>query len=186
MVNEIEPAPDVIFDLERRGIRYEIIDGLPKEIPWPDAQEAAFANHLSLAINFHSIPSEIGVASMGILVKFPNAMDRYRRPDVIYIPYSRWTKGKAIPKGNAWEVLPEICVEVVSPSDEMNETLRKTEEYFKAGVSQVWLAFPEVGVVHIYKSFTEIVVFTRDQSLVCPELLPGFELPLAGMFPAEE
>jgi Uma2 family endonuclease len=38
---------------------------------------------------------------------------------------------------------PEICIEVVSPSNSVKELREKTEAYLTAGAEEVWIVFPQ-------------------------------------------
>ena len=40
-----------------------------------------------------------------------------RRPDVAFVSYERWPRRSPMPTGDAWEVVPDLAVEVVSPSN---------------------------------------------------------------------
>src|SRR5205085_59732 len=51
---------------------------------------------------------------------------------------------------NAWETVPEIAAEVVSPNDEADELLAKVREYLRGGVRLVWVVYPTVQEVHAY------------------------------------
>ncbi len=106
-----------------------------------------------------------------------------RRPDVAFVPYSRWAKDRAVPDTNAWDVLPELCVEVVSPNDMGDEIETKINEYFEAGVRLVWIVYPRQERFYIYESASQVRRLTRDDALDGGTVLPGFALPLSELFP---
>jgi Uma2 family endonuclease len=72
-----------------------------------------------------------------MLFHLPLPIGRNRRPDVAFVPYTRWRKNRPIPSVNAWDVLPDVCVEEVSPNDLIDELMDKLVEYFRSGVRQV-------------------------------------------------
>ena len=82
----------------------------------------------------------------------------------------------------AWDVVPDLVVEVVSPTDKADDLLEKVEEYFLAGVVQVWVVYPRRRVVHVFESFTQIKVTAEGQELDGGTILPGFRVPLATLF----
>src|ERR1700709_1460727 len=88
------------------------------------------------------IAKDIGEACIEVLFKLPLAKDRNRKPDVAFVSYARWPKYQPFPATNAWAVLPDICVEVVSPNDLADEIETKINEYFEAGVRLVWIVYP--------------------------------------------
>ncbi len=113
-------------------------------------------------------------------------VDRNRRPDGAFVSYQRWPKGRPIPgRDNAWDVVPNLAVEVVSPNDMADELLEKTDEYFRAGTELVWTVYPLQQVIYVYSSLTNIRVLTRNDELDGGNVLPGFRLPLTSLFEEE-
>jgi Uma2 family endonuclease len=43
----------------------------------------------------------------------------------------------------ALEEAPELCIEVVSPSNSRKELQEKTEAFFAAGAKEVWIVYPQ-------------------------------------------
>jgi len=87
-----------------------------------------------------------------------------------------------VPEEAAWEVVPELAVEVVSPSDRAEDLMEKVEQYFEAGVERVWLVYPRRRMVHIFEGFGRVVVVPRGGELAGEPLLPGFRLDLPTLF----
>lgn len=66
--------------------------------------------------------------------------DGVKVPDVVWIaPPTYAEHGQETPYG----VAPELCVEVLSPSNSRVGLLQKTGLYFKAGAKEVWLVGPD-------------------------------------------
>ena len=105
-----------------------------------------------------------------------------RRPDVSFVSFQRWPKGKPVPPTPAWEVVPDLAVEIVSPSNDAYEVLEKVEEYFACGVQRVWVIYPPFSKVYDYASTTSVRILTGADHLSGGEVLPGFELPLSELF----
>ena len=163
--------------------RYEIIDGVRVELPPVSASATVLAYDLSLAVNEFARPAKVGRAYAEVLVKLPLPVDRNRRPDVVFVPYSRWPRERPIPAGNAWEVLPDLCVEVVSPTDRAEDVQEKVVEYVAAGVRLVWLIYPRLQTAHVYEAADRVRVLGRGDALDGGAVLSGFTLPLAELFP---
>ena len=100
------------------------------------------------------------------------------RPDLALVSFDRWPRDRPVPKGPAWEVVPNLAVEIVSPKNYANEVLRKIEDYFRSGVQRVWVIYQEVSKVYDYDSPTSVQILTPDQTLEGRDILPGWELPL--------
>lgn len=166
--------------------RYEIIDGEFVELSPMSADSQGFAFEMARHLSNYGIDHALGKGYTEILIKLPLPIDRNRRPDAMFIPYERWPKNKPLPATNAWDVLPSLCVEVVSPRDLAEEILDKLLEYFQSGVQQVWIAYPRHGLLFVHDSLTSVRVLTRDDVLDGGSILPGFRLPLSELFPQLE
>jgi Uma2 family endonuclease len=86
------------------------------------------------------------------------------------------------PDANAWDVIPDMAVEVTSPSDLAEVQRRKVLEYFRVGVRLVWVVYPNLRVVDVYETPTSVRVFGPDDALTADPILPGFQLSLADLF----
>jgi Uma2 family endonuclease len=83
---------------------------------------------------------------------------------------------------NAWDVVPDLAVEVISPHDLAEEILQKVVEYFQAGVRLVWIVYPQQRLVYVHESLTQVRCLTQTEELDGGAVLPGFRLPLANLF----
>src|SRR5262249_40896096 len=100
------------------------------------------------------------------------------------VSFERWPKNRAIPpRDNAWEVVPDLAVEVISPHDLADEIIQKLTEYFQAGVRLVWIIYPQQRLVYVYDSPTQVRGLSPPDDLAGGPGLPGFRVPLASLFP---
>jgi Uma2 family endonuclease len=162
--------------------RYEIIDGVRVEMPPMSAQSNGLAALLAYYLTHHGLAGNVGLAYPEMLFKLPLPVDRNRRPDVAFVPFTRWPKTRPFPTTNAWDVLPDLAVEVVSPSDLAEDDREKVREYFRAGVRLVWVIYPRLQIVDVYESAKLVRVLERDEELEGGVVLPGFRLPLRELF----
>lgn len=161
---------------------YEIVDGLRVELPPMSVDASIVASDLCVFLWQYGMANNLGKAYTEVLFRLPLPVDRNRRPDVAFVPFDRWPKNRPGPTANAWEVLPDLMVEVISPSDYMDDVLDKLEEYFDAGVRLVWIVVPQKQVVYVYESPKQIKVLSREDELDGGIVLPGFRLPLQELF----
>lgn len=105
-----------------------------------------------------------------------------RRPDVAYVPYQLWPD-RNIPEGDAWDVVPPLVVEIISPSNRANEIMEKIDEYFARGVRLVWVIYYRQRVIHVYKDPKTIQVFDSRDTLEGGDLLPGFKILVGELLP---
>jgi Uma2 family endonuclease len=169
----LEPAPAVAPPLSSDEVFYEIIDGQIVEMP-PETVYAAIVRSLLVShLNHFARTNGLGVAVSMMLFRLDLPMDR-----------KRWPKNQPLPEtDDAWNVVPDLAIEVVSPNDFAQDLLEKVEEYFQAGVQLVWVGYPCRRRIHVYESFTQIRGLTRTDELDGGKVLPDFRLPLAELFP---
>lgn len=89
-------------------------------------------------------------------------------PDVTWVSLER---RRQTPHEFAYAVAPEICVEIISPSNYLEEQLHKGELYLQAGAEEFWLC-NEFGDVHFYDSTGRL-----ERSRLCPEFPAKVEIP---------
>jgi Uma2 family endonuclease len=78
-------------------------------------------------------------------------------------------------------VIPDIAVEILSPSETQRKIHRKLKQYFAAGVKEVWLIDPESREAEIWTGSALSDVRDVADTLASP-LLPGFSLSLSDLF----
>lgn len=108
-----------------------------------------------------------------------------RNPDTVRAPDIAFVRGERIPPGELRKFFdgpPDLAVEVLSPEDRTSEVNAKVHDWLEAGCVQVWVVDPETKCVMVYRNPREIRVFTESDTLTCPELLPGFSLPVNEIF----
>lgn len=163
-------------------IFYEVVDNEIRELPPMGASEVVLASYLHEILGPFARRSSLGLAYVEVLFLIGGPRNLQCRPDVSYVSFDRWPKGKPVPGTNAWEVVPDLAVEIISPTNGANEIIEKVEDYFTCGVRRVWVVYPLFGKVYDYASPTSVAILTRAETLSGGEVIPGFELPLAELF----
>jgi Uma2 family endonuclease len=172
--------------------RYEVVNGQIVEIAPMSAFSAEVANRVRDELTAYARSSRRGRARNEMLFRIPQADDqtRNRAPDAAFISFDRWPENRTLPyRGNPVDVVPNVAVEVVSPTDSAEDVLAKAYEYLRAGVELVWVIFPRQRQLFAYTAPNAAPrVFTEADALDGGTVLPGFSTPMAGLFPgmAEE
>ena len=161
---------------------YEVVNGRRVELPPMGASPTRVASILGQNLGPYAKAKGLGRVDVEMLYRLDDVGDLERRPDVAFVSYRRWPRNQPVPDDAAWNVVPDLAVEVVSPTDRDEAGLAKVREYFQAGVRLVWKVYPRERVVHVYESFTTIRVLTRADELDGGPIVPGFRLPLATLF----
>ena len=80
------------------------------------------------------------------------------------------------------EGVPTLCVEILSPSEVMENIDEKTDAYLAAGVPLVWLLDLHDKSVTAYSPGAEPLFFNRLMEISGEPHLPGFRVPVANLF----
>jgi Uma2 family endonuclease len=163
---------------------YEVVDGqiLEKNM---GSRENEIATILGGYLFQFARANRLGRALVEFVFRIIVEENMQRRPDVAFVSHARWPYNRRVPNVPVWDMVPDLAIEVISPSDMMSAVLRKVHDYFKAGVSRVWVVYPEQAEVYIYSSPKQIEVVGVGQELDGGDLLPGFRLPVAVLFEDE-
>lgn len=174
------PTPDAAPDLD--DILYEVIDGRVVEKPAMSAFENWVANCLSRWMITSQVVDQLGQVVTEMLFHLDPVRKLKRRPDVAFVPFERWPQDRPVPMNEAWEVVPDLAIEVISRSNTVSEVDEKLEEYFQAGVRLVWVVLPVPKKVYVYASPTAVRILKSPDDLDGGPVLPGFRLPLEDLF----
>lgn len=161
--------------------RYELVRGLPVEVAMPGARHGVVANWMGYHLTQFVVANKLRrVMTNDTFVVLRRDPDTVRGPDVCFVSYARSPRGP-VPDGPL-EVIPELVIEVRSPSDRWTHVIQKATEYLQAGVAIAIVIDPSTESVTVYRPDARQQIFEREQSLVIEDLLPGFTLPVAELF----
>jgi Uma2 family endonuclease len=109
-----------------------------------------------------------------------------RVPDVMFVSAGRMTELAANDpdwKNKPLALVPDLAVEVSSPTDSHASVEKKIARYLDDGVRLVWLIEPETQTVTIYTPGSkQLTRLSADDTLTGGEIVPGFEVAVAGLF----
>jgi Uma2 family endonuclease len=162
---------------------YEVVDGQVVEKTM-GAFETGIASLLDQILGTFARANRLGRFFGEMLFRIDLSQDLQRRPDVAFVSHARWPYNRRVPDVPVWDMVPDLAIEVISPSNSASAVLRKVHDYFKAGVTRVWVVYPEQAEVYIYSTPQQIQVVGVGQELDGGDLLPGFRLPVAVLFEA--
>ena len=84
-----------------------------------------------------------------------------------------------------YPLMPDLAVEVLSPSNTLPELRRKAEVYLRHGTTLVWLVNPDEKTVEVWRMAGDEATsetIAPDGALSGESLLPGFSLALDTLF----
>lgn len=114
----------------------------------------------------------------GLLQLIPKLV---RGPDAAFT-FRDNVEGGKVPSAPVPLLVPDVVVEVMSPSNTHREMERKLGEYLSAGVRLIWYVYPEERVVDVYARPPTPHRLTAADTLDGGDVLPGFTLNLAELF----
>lgn len=162
----------------KRGI-FELVDGVLVEKAMGKMESLLAASIISILRGF-ILPRNLGI------ITAPDGMMRlapalFRAPDIAFISWGRVPGGR-LSEDSLAEVVPDLAVEVLSPSNTKAEMARKRREYFDAGVRLVWEVDPRDRTVAVFDAPERSTVLEAPRTLDGGDVLPGFALPLRDLF----
>jgi len=96
--------------------------------------------------------------------RLPNGATR--APDSAWISQVKWDAVPEEEREKFPEMVPELVVEIVSPSDTLERQVAKMEEYATNGVLLGWLIIPKSREVRIYRAGAESAEVLSDPESV--------------------
>lgn len=132
-----------------------------------------FGNHAEDADAGHVLTNDAAVITR-------RGPDSVRGADISFYSFEKVPRG-LLPAGYL-DVAPELVAEVLSPTDRWPATLMKVAEYLDASVKVVCAIDPEQHSISVFRIDGSNAVLHDSDSLTLPNILPGFELPLAKLF----
>ena len=150
-------------------MRYELVHGEVVASPSPNVDHAHVVTHLSMILAHLVRTNRLGVVVGDIDTPF--GPEDVRRPDLLFFSKTRLHHiGKVHLEGP-----PDLCVEVLSPSNRHVDRGDKFELYRDSGVPFYWIFDPMVKVVEAYRLEAKeyaLALTAKDDAVV---RLPPFE-----------
>lgn len=182
----VAPPPSLTLDEFLRsyaGASVEVLDGEVKEIPMPQPMHGRVCLKAGRFLDEFAEANQLGVVcSNDTFVLIRADPLRVRGADVVF-----WSKAKApdgVPQTGMITAPPDLCVEVVSPTNTWDEVFTKVGDYLRIGVPAVLVLAPDTFTASVYRNDPAQVqqIFHRDDTLTIPDVLPGFAVQVVRFF----
>jgi Uma2 family endonuclease len=169
---------DDLAALPDDGKRYELINGELFELtgPTPKHQRATrrVSTDLDRFVTTHEL-GEVFFAPLDVYLSPHNTV----QPDIIFV--SRAQAG--IIRAQKIEGVPDLLMEIISPSNRRHDIVIKAALYATFGVPEYWLVDPEDDkiLVQTWRDGVYVPVRSTD-GIARSEVLPGFEVNPSDIF----
>lgn len=181
----LDPPPgtaterDLLRVIGETGRLYELFDGTLVEKPM-GRPESFLAAELVFHLRTFLAADDLGfVTGPDDLIRL--LPKQVRGPDVSFTSWLKRPDG-TVDRDQISKVIPDLTVEVLSPSNSPGEIARKLGEYFNAGVRLVWVIDHRRETATAHTARDAAAVLDAAGVLDGGDVLPGFRLPLAGLF----
>jgi Uma2 family endonuclease len=158
------------------GMHHEIIQGELITLRPPQFPHSKIAKRLHLAL-VQWEKQGLGEAFQEAGYKLSENPPTWIQPDVSFLRPGR-TAGVTRYLTGA----PDLAAEIVSPSDTPADLDRKVDALLSAGGLIVWVVFPDARRVRVFQRDGTSYSRGVQDKLSAPELLPGWEMPVAKLF----
>ena len=159
-----------------------LIDGvLVSEPDMPSVTYGEVCHHVGRHLGNFIYDNKLGrVCNNDTSIRFKRNPDTVRGPDVSYFSAARMPPGPRLEA--VTDVIPELVVEVRSPSNTWAVLLAKVALYLEAGVTAVMVVVPEDETATVYRLNEFHQTFHNGDVIELPDVLPGFAVPLKRFF----
>jgi Uma2 family endonuclease len=101
-----------------------------------------------------------------------------RSPDLSWITIEKWESLLVEERKKFLPLCPDFVVELVSESDDLEDTRKKMQEYLDNGLRLGWLLVPKTRIVEIYQPDREVEYLQSPTTLSGEGVLPGLIVDL--------
>ena len=178
--NKLLTAED-LMRLSSKGFRGELINGVLRETVPAGKRHARIAGRVITHFNNLVIPlksGQVGGTDGGVLIQ--------RNPDIVREPDVYFVSAERLPLDDEsdgyLEVVPELVVEIVSPSDTAQDVSEKIAMWLEFGVSMALEVRPATRSILVHRPGQPPITLSGDDALDGGDILPGFSLSLSEIF----
>jgi Uma2 family endonuclease len=169
------------FTARYAHIHAELVKGVVKEYPVPFFKHGFLCYRIARLIGDHVEVQDIGrVGTNDSWIRTGSNPDTVRGADVCFFSYERLPRG-VVPEG-LLSAVPDLVVEVRSPSDRWIDVFTKVCEYLAAGVRVVVILDPTTASASVYRADELQQIRHNGDELTLPDVLPGFAVVVGQLF----
>lgn len=172
-MSTVTPMPTVTLSPADPDALYEIIDGRYVEKGPVGILQLGLANEIADLLKQIPQVRATGKVYPEMIFDLRPGTFRSRRPDVAFVSFDRWSADRPLDEVYAWAVIPDLAIEIVSPTNTSVEIKEKTHESLAAGARQVWVDYPETCEVECHDSPTSVRIVETGGVLDVSALWPG-------------
>lgn len=170
-----------LLKLPDDGWRHELIGGDLTAMAPASGPHGRVASRLDILAGHYVLQNRLGetyTADAGFLIG--------RDPDTVLAPDVAFIRAERVPDRRVrgyYAVVPDLVIEVVSPSDRIPQVNRKAFSWLDAGARLVWVVDPETEEIVVHRPGNLVTVLRgEDATLSGEDVIPGFSARLGAIF----
>lgn len=159
---------------------YELLDGEIMKRNYPGLKHQQTLVQLLVQFNSFVVERKLGQvlpAPFGVILDEFNDV----QPDLIFVSENQ----KAIVREDGIHGVPELLVEIISPTSVTRDRVRKKAVYERLGVAEYWLVDPQNGSIEVYERTDlgyELFSDSETGPVVKSKVLAGLEVEAKALF----
>lgn len=172
-IEEFEQLPD-------DGSRYELVDGELERMPPTGEVHGDVDRQFIWLLESYIRPR--GIEKLFVETSFVLSPDRQtvRQPDIAFVQAERLIQDRD--RERSVRLVPDLVIEIVSPSDRRSAVVAKAHEYLHHGVRIVWVVDPPSRSVTIFRIDGSVQVLGQDDTIDGENIIPGFQATIQDIF----
>ena len=170
-----------LLELHSKGVRGELIRGeLSETMPSGEAHGNVVAKLVYLLMTY-VMPRRLGrVTASDSGVRLDRTLDTVREPDVGFFSEEKFQGAE--PVAGYSEAIPDLVVEVISPSERLSAVHDKAFMWLRYGTRLVWVVNPNRRQIAVYREGEPVHTLTDTDSLDGLDVIPGFACAVSDVF----
>lgn len=159
---------------------WELVRGRVQQVRFgTGTKHSVSAMEIAYAIRHYLETHPIGTVMPMRLYTTERDPDTVRIPDVSFVTRARFDK---MPEWKIPDMVPDLAIEVVSPSNTAKEVAQKVAEYLARGARLVWIADPKTRTVAVHAPNAVPYRLGAGEFLDGGDVLPGFRVEVGKIF----
>ena len=180
---DIDDLWELAHQIGNDGKRFELVDGELFEMSPPGVLHGSLAIRLGSFLHVFAEEHRLGIVTVETGHHPPDDRLTLLAPDIAFTSKARVPQ----PLPNKYmPLMPDLAVEIVSPSDSIAQVHKKAALYLRHGTQRAWIVQPAKKGVEVCRPAQEAGMkreFIGQEGILSGEsVLPGFMLELRRLF----
>ena len=160
---------------------YELVRGKLVELPMTGYEHGEIESNIIRLLDRHVRPCRLGQITPGdVMFRLEQHPDTLRQPDVAFVQAARLPPREQ--RRSYSPVVPDLAVEIRSPSNTARDLAVKVADYLRTGVRLVWVVELDTQTVTVHTPGAAPRTLSVHDEITGDAVLPVFRCPVAAFF----